>query len=131
LQFLIAPNTHMFSSLWTTHWATNGSISKFHFEAFAHHTLSSMLSNKIYETYCVRILSCFNFGANIWFTIRPTFLAFQLSFSSCFTMLRMQLGLTHLSIVGIFRCVCTHPINAAGVHLYITPMVTNTHAPMM
>jgi hypothetical protein len=29
----------------------------------------------------------------------------------------MRLGLPHPSIVGILRCVCTHPINPTGIHL--------------
>jgi hypothetical protein len=28
----------------------------------------------------------------------------------------MQLGLPHLLIEGIFRCVCTHPIDPMGIH---------------
>jgi hypothetical protein len=81
------------------------------------HTLSNMLFNRIFETNCVRILSCFGLGAGIWFTTRPTFPTFQLSLPSFFTMFQTWFGLPHPSIVGIFQCVCTHPINVINVHL--------------
>ncbi len=29
----------------------------------------------------------------------------------------LQLGLPHPSIVGLFRCVCTHPIDPIGIDL--------------
>ncbi len=89
------------------------SISK----CFPHHTLSNMFSNRIFETHYVQILSCFGFEVDVWFTIRLTFLAFQLSSPSFSTMLWTWLGLPHPLIIGIFWCVCTHPIDAIGVHL--------------
>jgi hypothetical protein len=44
----------------------------------------------------------------------PNLLIFFLIFSIT---LCTQLGLPHPSIVGICRCVCTHPINPMGIHL--------------
>jgi hypothetical protein len=34
-----------------------------------HHTLSSILSNKIFEAHCAQILSCSSLGASVWFII--------------------------------------------------------------
>jgi hypothetical protein len=86
-------------------------------ERLYHHTLSNMLSQRISDTHCVQILSCFNLGAGAWLIIRPTFPTFQLSSPSFFTMFQTWFGLPHPSIVGIFQCMCTHPINATNVHL--------------
>jgi hypothetical protein len=94
-----------------------------------HHTLSVILFDKIYETYCVWILSCSNLGVSVWLIIRPTFPAFQLFSSSFCTMFWMQFWLPHFSIVGIPWCVCTHPIEVST--FYIVPMAMSAHAPMM
>jgi hypothetical protein len=76
-----------------------------------------MLFDRIFETHCVQILSCSGFGVSVWFTTRLTFLAFQLSSPSFFTTFQTWFRLPHPSVIGIFRCVCTHPINVMGVHL--------------
>jgi hypothetical protein len=82
-----------------------------------HHTLSSMLSNRIFKVHCAQILSCSNPGVGIWFTTQLVFLAFWL-FSPIFsTLVWTQLRLPHPSIVGILQCMCTHPIDYMGIHL--------------
>jgi hypothetical protein len=55
--------------------------------------------------------------ASIWLVIQPVFLDFQLSSPSFPTTFQMQLGLPHPLIANNLRCMCTHPINATGVHL--------------
>ncbi len=82
-----------------------------------HHTFSKMFFNKISKTHHVRILSCSNLRVSIWLITQPVFQAFQLSSPSFFTTFRTRLGLPHLSIANIPRCMCTHPINATSVHL--------------
>jgi len=42
------------------------------------HTLSSMLFDGIYKAHHAQILSCFNLGADVWFTIWLIFQSFQL-----------------------------------------------------
>ncbi len=51
-----------------------------------HHTLFSIFFDRIYEPYCVQILSCFGLGVNAWLIIRTTFPTFWLSSSSFSTM---------------------------------------------
>jgi len=82
-----------------------------------HHTCSRMLFDKIFETHCAQILSCFSPEASTWLTTWLAFSTFWLFSPSFSTMLRTWFGLPHLSIVGIPQCVCTHPIDATGVHL--------------
>jgi len=86
-------------------------------ERLYHHTLSSMLSNMIFETHCARILSCFGLGADFWLITWPMFPTFQLYSPSFFTMFQTWFGLPHLSITCIFQCVCTHHIDVTSVHL--------------
>jgi len=43
----------------------------------------------------------------------------------------MQLGLPRSSIVGIFLCVCTHPINPMGIHFYVMFMAMNARGSMI
>jgi len=82
-----------------------------------HHTLSNMFFYEIFEAHHARILSCSGPRAGIWFTIRPIFSTFQLSFPFFFIALCMELGLPHPSIASIPQCVCTHPINPMCIHL--------------
>ncbi|CAK9870200.1 unnamed protein product, partial [Sphagnum jensenii] len=70
-----------------------------------HHTLSSMLSNRTFETHHAQILSCFGPWMGIWFIIQCVFPTFQLSSLVFFTTFHMQLGLPHPSIANIFQCV--------------------------
>ncbi len=81
-----------------------------------HHTLSSMLFDGTFEAHCVRNLSCSGLRAGVWFIVQlifPTFWLSSLFFSIIF---RMWFGLPRPSIVSIFRCVCTHPIDLMGIH---------------
>jgi hypothetical protein len=55
-------------------------------------------------------------GWGVWFTTRSIFPAFPLFSTVFFTSLYTWLGLPHPSIVGILRCVCTHPIDPMGIH---------------
>jgi len=82
-----------------------------------HHTLSSMLSNRIFETHGAQNLSYSNPKAGIWLTTQLVFLDFWLFSPLFFTSLRTRLELPHPSIVGILQCVCTHPIDSMGIHL--------------
>jgi hypothetical protein len=96
-------------------------------EHLHHHTHSSMLFDKIFETHCAQILSCFGPEACAWLTTwlaSPTFRLFSLSFSTTF---QTWFGLSHLSIVGIPQCVCTHPINATSVYL-LHYLLHSTHS---
>jgi hypothetical protein len=76
-----------------------------------------MFFDKVFETHCFLILSCFSSRVSIWLIAQPTFPTFQLSSPSFSTMFQMRLGLPHLSIVSIPWCVCTHLIDATSVHL--------------
>jgi len=53
-----------------------------------------------------------------WLIVQLIFPTFRLSSLIFFIALRMQLGLPHPLIMGIFRCVCTHPINFMGIDLF-------------
>jgi hypothetical protein len=86
-------------------------------EHLHHHTLSNMLFDRIFEAHYARIPSCYGPMVGVWFTIWPIFLGFwlvSLVFSIVFW---IWLRLPHPSIVGIFQCVCTHPIDLMGIHL--------------
>jgi len=67
--FLPPPNMCMFSSLWTTHRTTNGSISRFHLLMFAPFIFSNMFFNMIFETHHVKKLSCSSFGVGAWLIV--------------------------------------------------------------
>ncbi len=95
-------------------------------EHLHHHTLSNMLSDKIFKTHCAQILSCSGPKVGVWFKTWSIFPAFELSSPSFSTTFQTQLGLPHLSIVNIFHYVCTHPIDATNVHLFVAPMAMNT-----
>jgi hypothetical protein len=119
LQSSITPITCIFVSFWIIHQVTNGSTSEFHFEAVAPSYLFNMLFNKKFETHHAWILSSSSLKVGTWLPIRLTFPTFQLSSPSFSIVLQMWLGLPYPSIVGIPRCVCTHPINTIGVHLFM------------
>jgi hypothetical protein len=87
-----------------------GSISKH----LHHHTFSNMLFNETSKAHHAQISSCFGLGVNVWLTTWPIFSTFQLSSPLFNTTFCMCLGLP--SIIGIPRCVCTHPINPMGIH---------------
>jgi hypothetical protein len=75
-----------------------------------------MLSDKISKAHCAHILSCYGPKVGIWFITRLIFPTFQLS-SPVFSIAHHTwLRLPHPSIVHIFRCICTHPINPMGTH---------------
>ncbi len=102
-------------------------------ERLHHHTLFSVLFDKISEANHARILSCFGPRAGVWLITWLVFSTFRL-FSPVFSItLCTQLGLPHFSIVGIPWRVCTHPIDPMGIHLlhYSTFMATNALEPMM
>ncbi len=82
-------------------------------EHLHHHTLSNMLSDGTSKAHRARILSCSGPRASVWFVARPIFSTFQLSSPVFHT----QFGLPHPSIIGIFWCVCTHPIELMDIHL--------------
>jgi hypothetical protein len=75
-----APNPCVYSSIGTTHWTTNGSISKFHLRALHHRTFFNMFFNKISEAHYAQILPCFDLRVGVWLIARPIFLTFRLSF---------------------------------------------------
>jgi hypothetical protein len=84
-------------------------------EHLHHHTHFNMFFDQKSEAHHVRILSCSGPKASIWLTtqpIYPTFWLFPQIYSMTFC---MWFGLSHPSIVGILRCVCTHPINLMGI----------------
>jgi hypothetical protein len=81
-----------------------------------HHALFSILSNGIFKTHRVQILSCFG-RVSVWFTFWPIFPNFQLASLIFSTSLQIQLWLPYPSIASIFQCVCTHPIDLLGIHL--------------
>jgi hypothetical protein len=80
-------------------------------------TLSNMIFDGIFEAHHAQILSCFGPGVGAWFIVRPIFLGWQLVFPIFSTTFWIQLQLPHPSIVSIFQCVCTHPIDPIGIHL--------------
>jgi hypothetical protein len=49
------------------------------FEHLHHHTFFNMLFDGIFEAHHVQILSYYNLGVDVWFTIQLIFLAFQLT----------------------------------------------------
>jgi hypothetical protein len=111
------PNLCVVSSIWTTHWATNGPISRFYFGASTPSYLFRMLSDGIFEAHCAQILSCYGPRVGVWFITWSVFPTFWLSSPFLSTTLRTWLGLPHPSIASIFQCVCTHPIDPMGIHL--------------
>jgi hypothetical protein len=75
-----------------------------------------MLFDKIFKTHRAEILSCFGLGAGVWLTTWLIFRAFRLFSPIFFIALYTWLELPHPSIVGIFQCVCTQPIDLMGIH---------------
>jgi hypothetical protein len=73
-----------------------------------------MLFDETSEAHRAWILSCFGLRVSVWLTTWPIFPTFQLSSPLFYTTFCMCLGLP--SIIGIPRCVCTHPINPMGIH---------------
>jgi len=100
-------------------------------ERLHHHTLFNILFDKIFETHCAWILSCFGPKVGFWLPTQPTFPTFQLSSPSFCTVLQMQLGLPHPSITSILWCMCTHPIDVTLSTFLIMPTTMSTRAPMM
>jgi len=100
-------------------------------ERLHHHTLFNILFDKIFQTHCAQILSCFGPKVGFWLTTQPTFPTFQLSSPSFCTMLQMQLRLPHPSIASILWCMCTHTIDVTLSTFLIMPTTMNTRAPMM
>jgi hypothetical protein len=92
--------------IWQLVWFQDSILEHLH-----HHTLFSMLFDKIFEIHHAQILSCFRPRAGVWLTVRPIFLSFWLASLIFSIMLRIQLGLPHPSIAGIFWCVCTNSKN--------------------
>ncbi len=86
-------------------------------ECLHHHILSKMFFDGILKEHCSQILSCSSFKVGIWLIARPILPTFQLSSPIFFIVLRMWLGLSHSSIVGLPWCVCTHLIHLSGIHL--------------
>jgi hypothetical protein len=86
-------------------------------ECLHHQTFFNMLSDNIYETNHVQVLSSFGPKVSAWLTIWLIFLGFQLASSVFSTSLQIQFKLPHPLIVGIPWCVCTHLINPMGIHL--------------
>jgi hypothetical protein len=82
-----------------------------------HHTLFYMYSNERSKPHHVWILSCSGPWVNVWFTSWLVFPTFQLFSSTFSTTFRTWLKLPHPLIVGILRCMCTHPIDPMGIHL--------------
>ncbi len=86
-------------------------------ECLHHHTFLNMFSDGISKAHYARILSCFRLKVGVWFIIWLIFLAFWLSSPTFFTTFHMWLRLPHLLIIGILRCMCTHPIDFMDIHL--------------
>jgi hypothetical protein len=76
-----------------------------------------MFFHKIFKAHCAQILSHFGPKVDVWLIIWPIFPSFQLIALVFFTVFRIPLGLPHPSIICIFQCVCTHPINLMGIQL--------------
>ncbi len=87
-------------------------------ERLHHRALFSMISNGTYEVHRARILSCFSPRVSVWLKTRPIFPTFWLSSPISCIALHMRLGLPHPLIASIPWCVCTHPIDPMGIHLW-------------
>jgi hypothetical protein len=112
------PSSCVSSSIWTTHQTTNGSTSRFHFKAFApSYPFQHAIWQDIWGLLCSNFIMFWPKGGRLVYnsTNLPSLLIISLVFS---TTLRTQLGLPHLSIVGIPWCVCTHPIDLMGIHFF-------------
>jgi hypothetical protein len=96
-----------------------------------HHILFNMFIDGIFKAHQVQILSCFRLGVSVWLTSWLFFLAFQLSSSFFLESFWTWLRLPHPLITNIPQCMCTHPINPMGIHLYIALMAINKQEPMM
>jgi hypothetical protein len=94
-------------------------------ECLHHHTVSNMLSDMIFKTHCAQILSCSSPKASVWFKVQPVFPTFRLFSPSFSTVFQMRLGSPRPSIINIYYCICTHPIDVISVHLFVTPMAMN------
>jgi hypothetical protein len=85
-------------------------------EHLHHHTLSNMPSDEIFKAHHGQILSCSGPRVNTWLIARLIFSAFRLSSPIFSIAFHTWLKLSHLSIVGIPQCVCTHPIDPTNIH---------------
>jgi len=128
----IAPSTGTSPSFWTTHWNNKWFIFKIPFWSiciiipFLTCSLTRYLKPIVLKFDHVPAL-----GVNVWLIARPIFSTFWLFFPIFSIMMWMRFKLSHPSIVGLFQCVCTHPIDIMGIHFYIAPMAMNARGPMM
>jgi hypothetical protein len=86
-------------------------------ECLHHHTLFSMLSDKIFKIHRAQILSCYGPRTIACLIVQPIFPSFQLASSIFFTTFQIRLGLPHPSIACIPQCMYTHPIDPKSIHL--------------
>jgi hypothetical protein len=110
------PNMSVSSSLWTTHWPTNGSISRFHLEAFApSYPFQHAVWQDIWNPLCSNLIMFRPWGERLVYN-SIKFPHILIIFPILFHNVSKWLRLSHLSIVSIPRCMCTHSINVTSVH---------------
>ncbi len=123
-------SSYVSSSVWTTHWATNGSISRFHFERLHHQTLYNLFSNRIFEAHHAQILLCFSLGVGVWLIIQQvfwTFWLFSLVFSTTFW---VWFGLPIPQLHVSFDVCAYIPLTLWISPSHVALMVTNTWGPI-
>jgi hypothetical protein len=107
----------VFSSIWTIHWVTNGLTSRFHFKAFApSHLLEHAFQRDVWSPLCLNIIMFWPKGGCLAYN-STNLSSLSIIFPSFFRTFHTLLGQPYPSIVGIFWCVCIHPIDLMGIHL--------------
>jgi hypothetical protein len=99
-------------------------------ERLHHLTFSIMLSDMISKTHSVRIIMFRPRGRHLVYSLINR-LNLSIVFPFFSTMLWTRFGLPHPSIIGIPRCMCTHPIDAMSVHLLHCAMAMSAQELMM
>jgi hypothetical protein len=62
----------------------------------------------------------FQFYAHLgaWFYAHLVILSFHMALDIFSIMLRTKWGLPHLANLGLTHCICGHPINLMGIHIF-------------
>jgi hypothetical protein len=111
----IAPSLCVSSSFWTIHRATNGLTSRLHFCTIIPFPTWSLTKNL--NPSCSNFIMLWPKGKCLAYNLMniPNLL---ISFPSLFHNISNTTWTTHPSITYIPWCMCTHPINLMGIHLF-------------
>jgi hypothetical protein len=96
-------------------------------ERLYHYTFS----NRISEAHHVQILSCFNLGASVWFTICPFFPTFRISFQGFFHRTSNMTWISSSLNFQVSFNVCAHWIDLMVFIFYVVFIIMSAHEPMI